>query len=105
MTALFAMGSPVSPIIANLFMEHFESSALSSFTASLKFYGRYVDDSMCILKRSDVEKFTEHLNSRHPAIKFTVEHEHDNKIAMLDTLIHRNVDGSLSFSVYRKSTH
>ena len=54
-----AMGSPVSPIIANLFMENFESLALSSFASTLKFYGRYVDDTMCIIKRSEVD-FTEH---------------------------------------------
>ena len=100
-----AMGSPVSPIIANLFMEHFENRAISSFATPLKFYARYVDDTMVILKRSAVDNFTEHLNSIHPAIKFTVEHEENNQIAMLDTLITRNGDGELSFSVYRKPTH
>ena len=100
-----AMGSPVSPIIANLFMENLESLALSSFASTVKFYGRYVDDTMCIIKRSEVDNFTEHLNSLYPAIKFTLEHEQDNKITMLDTLIHKNQDGSLSFSVYKKSTH
>jgi hypothetical protein len=93
-----AMGSPVSPIIANLFMEHFERLALSTFAFPLKFYGRYVDDTMVILKSAEVNNFTEHLNSIHPAIKFTVEYEQDSKIAMLDTLIHKNRDGSLSFS-------
>ncbi|XP_072020493.1 uncharacterized protein [Amphiura filiformis] len=100
-----AMGSPVSPIIANLFMEHFEELALSSFPTPPVFYGRYVDDTMVILKRSVVDSFTDHLNSIHPAIKFSVEHEQDSRIAMLDTLIHKNENGSLSFSVYRKSTH
>ena len=54
-----AMGSPVSPIIANLFMENFESWALSSFTSTLKFYGRYVDDTMCI---SNLRRWTTLLN-------------------------------------------
>ncbi|XP_072042470.1 uncharacterized protein [Amphiura filiformis] len=98
-----AMGSPVSPIIANLFMEHLETLALSSFHSPPTFYGRYVDDTMVILKRSVVEDFTSHLNSVHPAIKFTVEFEQANKIAMLDTLISRNADGSLAFSVYQKA--
>ena len=39
-----ATGLPVSPIIANLFMEHFEDMALSSFTSMGKFYGRHVED-------------------------------------------------------------
>ena len=39
-----AMGSPVSPIVANLFMEAFESKALSSYPTPPCFWGRYVDD-------------------------------------------------------------
>ncbi len=92
---------PVSPIIANLFMEHFEDLALSTFYSSVNVYGRYVDDTMTVLKRSEVQDFTNHLNSVHPSIKFTVELEEDSRIAMLDTLITRQPDGSLSFSVYR----
>ena len=40
-----AMGSPVSPIVANLFMEWFEIHALATFTESLKIWMRYVDDA------------------------------------------------------------
>ena len=44
-----AMESPVSPIVANLFMEDFEQKALSSFRTPLKFGGGgYVDDTMAI---------------------------------------------------------
>ncbi|XP_072016884.1 uncharacterized protein [Amphiura filiformis] len=100
-----AMGSPVSPIIANLFMENFEEKAITSFHTPPRYFGRYVDDAMVIIERSQVDSFTHHLNSIHDSIKFTVEHESNNSIAMLDTLISRNADGSLSFSVYRKSTH
>ncbi|XP_072041190.1 uncharacterized protein [Amphiura filiformis] len=99
------MGSPVSPIIANLFMENFEEKAITSFHTPPRYFGRYVDDTMVIIERSEVDSFTHHLNSIHDSIKFTVEHESNNSIAMLDTLISRNADGSLSFSVYRKSTH
>ena len=100
-----AMGSPVSPIIANLFMENFEEKAISSFHTAPRYWGRYVDDTMVIIDRSQVDNFTQHLNSVHNSIKFTIEHENNNSIAMLDTLITRNPNGSLLFSVYRKSTH
>ncbi|XP_072021594.1 uncharacterized protein [Amphiura filiformis] len=99
------MGSPVSPIIANLFMEAFEEKALSSFSNPPQYWGRYVDDTMVIIQKSDLDSFTAHLNSIHDAIKFTIEHELNNRIAMLDTLITRAPNGKLSFSVYRKSTH
>jgi hypothetical protein len=100
-----AMGSPVSPIIANLFMENFENKAIASFDTPPRYWGRYVDDTMVIIDKLKVDSFTDHLNSIHESIKFTVEHESNNSIAMLDTLINRNPNGSLSFSVYRKSTH
>ena len=39
-----AMGSPLSPIVANLFMELFEEEALSLATDKPKFWVHYVDD-------------------------------------------------------------
>ena len=50
---------------------------------SSNFMGIYVDDTMRIIQGSDVDSFTEHLNSIHPAIKFTVEHEQENKLRSL----------------------
>ncbi|XP_072043064.1 uncharacterized protein [Amphiura filiformis] len=47
-----AMGSPVSPIIANLFMENFEEKAITSFHTPPRYFGRYVDDTMVIIERS-----------------------------------------------------
>ena len=38
-----AMGSPVSVVVANLFMESFESSALQSFSHPVKLWRRYDD--------------------------------------------------------------
>ena len=83
-----AMGSPVSPIIANIFMENFEEKAIASFHAPPRYWGRHVDDTMLIMDKSEVDNFTQHLNSVHDSIKFTVEQESNNSIAMLDTLIY-----------------
>ena len=65
-----AMGSPVSPIVANIFMEHFEEIALDS---RFRLWRRYVDDVFCIIKRSNVETALVYLNSLFPSITFTVE--------------------------------
>ena len=100
-----AMGSPVSPIVANIFMEWFEDRALHTFHSPPRYWGRYVDDAVAIMNKDDVEEFTKHINSIHQKIKFTSERESDGKLPMLDTLIKRHQDGSLSFSVYRKATH
>ena len=39
-----AMGSPVSPVIANIYMEYFESLAIPSSPTLIKWWFRYVDD-------------------------------------------------------------
>ena len=100
-----AMGQPVSPLIADFFMEDFEERALTSFPNRPRFGGRYIDDTLVIIKKTEVDKFTDHLNSRHPAIKFTREREEDCKLAMLDVLVKRDSNGLLTFQVNRKPTH
>ena len=46
-----AMGSPLAPVLANLFMRHFEENTFKNFTGSLPiFYKRYVDDSILVFK-------------------------------------------------------
>ena len=58
-----------------------------------------------IIKSDQIDSFTTHINSQHPAIKFTIEKEVDSKIPVLDVLIVRDDTGQLSFQVYRKPTH
>jgi hypothetical protein len=40
------MGSPLSPVMANLFMEEFEKKALATATLKPGFWFRYVDDTL-----------------------------------------------------------
>ena len=100
-----AMGSPVSPIVANLFMEDFEVKALASAVVSPKLWFRYVDDTIVAQKKSQTDNFTAHLNTQHPSIKFTMEREENGTLPMLDAKIHKNRDGTVKCTVYRKKTH
>ena len=102
-----AMGSPVSAVIANLYMEAFEEEALQSCPpeCSPSVWKRYVDDTFVIAPLDRTDQLLSHLNSLRPTIRFTVELEVDNTIAFLDTLVHRETDGSLTTTVYRKPTH
>ena len=57
------MGNPLSPVIANFYMEHFEKQALAPFTPTVWF--RYVDDTFAIWNHGEekLEDFLNHLNS------------------------------------------
>ena len=100
-----AMGSPVSPIVTNLFMEWFEEHAIQTFMYEITLWKRYVDDTIVAMDDSLLEDFTSHINTIHPSIKFTREEEVDKSLPMLDARTTRNPVGGLSFSVYRKPTH
>ncbi len=92
-------------IVCNLFMERFEVKALDSYSHPPRFWGRYIDDGVAVIKTSIIESFTSHLNSQHKNIKWTSELESNCTVAMLDMLITRKTGSSLKFSVYRKPTH
>ena len=99
------MGSPVSPVIANLYMEHFEKATLRTSPVATKIWLRFVDDTFVIIPKSGVDEFFEHINSQNPHIKFTSGQEESGRLAFLDTCISRNSDSSLDISIYRKPTH
>ncbi|XP_077778802.1 uncharacterized protein LOC144326219 [Podarcis muralis] len=101
------MGSPLSPVIANLYMEHFETNALDKSEHKPKLWLRYVDDTFVIWPhgKEKLDSFLTHLNSLHPKIQFTMEIEANNQLPFLDVLIYKKPDGSLGHTIYRKKTH
>ena len=100
------MGSTVSPIVANIFMEAFETRAISTALHPPKFWRRYVDDTCVIQDQLHKDEFLNHINSVDNAIQFTVEEaKEDGSIPFLDTLITPEQNGTFSIGVYRKPTH
>ena len=99
------MGSPVSAVVANLYMEFFEELALRTAPARPRIWKRYVDDTFTLVKKGDVDELLVHLNSIRPSIKLTTELEEGGSIPFLDTRVTRKVDGKLDVTVYRKPTH
>ena len=96
-----AMGSPLSPVLANTYMEYFEEIALISTSLEPSMRLRYVDNTFILwLHQEDVQILVDHVNSIRPSIRFTMEKEQDNKLPFLDVLVTRTEQGFRS-SLYR----
>ena len=83
-----AMGSPLSPLLANIWMSQWDKK-FREWTA--KFFFRYVDDIILTVQEEDIEKRLSEINNWHQDLNFTYEVE-DNKgqISFLDMmLIHK----------------
>ena len=101
-----AMGSPLAPVLANLFMGFHEQNWIEQAT-NVKpiFYKRYVDDIFAVFEsESDADAFYSYLNTRHENIKFTFEKEKDNKLPFLDILKNNN-ESDLQTLVFHKKTY
>ncbi|XP_071485804.1 uncharacterized protein [Diadema antillarum] len=104
-----AMDSPVSPIVANLFMEDLGQNVLSTAPTAIKprLWKRYVDDILAVAKEECVDQLKDHLNQADVtgSIKFTHEMEESNSVPFLDTRIITHPDGKAKLVVYRKKAH
>ena len=65
-----AMGSPLGPVLANVFMVELERTLVPQFEDSVALWHRYVDDTFTIIKKGKVEEVLERLNSFYDSIKF-----------------------------------
>ena len=83
------MGSPLAPILANLFMGHYEKGWLENFDAAkVYFYRRYVDDTFFLLNNlTEAKNYFNSINSKHINIPFTRETKVSQKLPFLNVLI------------------
>ena len=97
------MGSPLAPILANLFMAHHEESWIENFPDSKPlFYSRYVDDVFAVFNsENEAVTFFNYLNEQHHNIKFIMEKEVGKKLAFLDVFIDVS-SNQIRTSVFRK---
>lgn len=101
------MGNPLSPLLAEIFMDSLENK-ISKHPLFSKFvyWYRYVDDILACFTGTDrqLQLFLDYINNIHPNIKFTIEIENNNSINFLDLTISRKENKHV-FSIFHKPTH
>ena len=101
-----AMGSPLGPTLANIFLGHNEVKWLTACPAEFKplYYRRYVDDIFLLFSEaSQIDLFMNYMNKQHRNMNFTSENEADESLPFLDVFVTRTQTCFLT-SVYRKPT-
>ena len=100
-----AMGSPLGPLFANVFMDEFERRYMDELKAAgVSNWFRYVDDIFASLdSKRQAEDVLALINSKHPNLRFTIEHETGDRLPFLDTCVERRVN-KYSTTIYRKKT-
>jgi hypothetical protein len=100
-----AMGSPLSSVLCNAYLEDLESTAIESFHIKPYVFLRYVDDIYIEWPSSEcpIEQFLDHFNTQSEFTKFTMEEEKDGSLAFLDVLVKKR-EGEATTEVYRKPT-
>jgi len=81
------MGSPLSPIVADLVLRDLETSAIKKLPFVLPLYRRYVDDILLTASFDQLNTILDTFNSFHDRLQFTLEISTNNKINFLDVTI------------------
>ena len=101
------MGSPLTPVLANILMGFYESKWLNEYNLNKSnFYLRYVDEILAAFdNEQDSLHFLDFISKRHPNIKFTIEKQINHSIAFLDVFISGINNQNLTLQKYHKSTY
>ena len=118
------MGSSISPVMSNIYMEHFEVYLMDDvIPANIRplLWMKYVDDIFCCYEdMATFETFLDLLNSIRPTIQFTFELSRTDRfidgqpslppdvtesLPFLELEVMRKSTGNLTFRIYRKPCH
>ncbi|XP_039430331.1 uncharacterized protein LOC120413525 [Culex pipiens pallens] len=97
-----AMGSPISPILADLVMEILLLNVLRQLEFEVPVLYKYVDDLLIALPNNKTHDTLALFNSYNEHLQFTMEEERDSKIPFLDTVVIRNQDQTVSTEWFSK---
>ena len=97
-----SMGACLGPVLANIIMTELEKVVVDKMIDNglIKFYARYVDDTLLLVKPRDIDRILQKFNRFHTNLEFTVDKFENCVPHFLDLEIHP--DG---ISIYRKERH
>ena len=97
-----SMGSSLGPVLANIILTEFEKTVVQELIncGTIKYYKRYVDDTLLLIKPSNIPALLKIFNKFDENLKFTVDKFPEGIVHFLDIKI--SVDGT---DIYRKDTH
>ena len=97
------MGSPVSSVVAHIFMECLEERALRNTVQwQPRLWKRYVDDVFSVALKRMVDALLKHLNGMDAKIRFTMEQEKNGYISFFDVGVRRQSMGQLEQVFFEK---
>jgi hypothetical protein len=79
------MGSSLGPVLADIILTEFENIIVSDLinTGVIKFYHHYVDDTLVLIRPSDIPHVLAKFNSFDKNIKFTIDDFSDSDVKQL----------------------
>ena len=84
------MGGPASSTTAEIYMQAYERTAITTALHPPKVWERFINDVYSIFKRTYLDKSFQYINNLYQNTKFTSEEESNGKLVFLDTLLKRN---------------
>jgi hypothetical protein len=100
-----AMGSPIAPTVANIFLGYLEQQIMSTFAHPPRVWWRYVDDTFVIVQRDFRNTLLDFINSFCSEVSFTCETESSQRsLSFLDCLV-TSTGAQFHMSVFRKPTY
>lgn len=97
-----AMGSPLSPALAEIVLQYLEQNIFNNIEFDFNYF-RYVDDTFIIAPADKIDWLLSKFNGLHDRLKFTVEHEKNDTLNFLDVSVHR-FKNSFKTNWFRKDT-
>ena len=97
------MGKAWAPAVASIYLQQWEQNVLSRLPEKPLFYGRYIDDIFCVIRRAHVTQIVELMNGTDTNIRLGA-HNSGATVNFLDLTITLRNNG-LHFKLYHKESN